>query len=395
MSDQSTLDSYFSSTQVVCKDVLRQYAQHGITDKLRPVVWKVLSGYLPEDTSLHEAKQKIKKAEYCNLVNFHFHVTKHKYPKAWKNVKDQIGKDIPRMSLKPFKIFKCKQFCQMLERISVVWSFEHADILFFQGLLDWVAVIILPFLFEHVPFEEARDISDIALFTDKWLLQIEADCYFTMSIVLEKYRELLEADFGRIFNAIQVLEKLIEVHHPILHTFLQEYPTAYMIATRSFICPFTRNFYAPYVFYLFDALMTTEMLHTHFYFVAGMFLENEELIIQSEDVIQTIQSLPTHEWGLNKMRIYISNAMMLYFNDTKNFATIFAPMSDPFETPPYLKNNTSQLTLKQLPHLDVITECIFRYALAFLIIRIFISLFTIIAIITATTVKKKLELQKK
>lgn len=164
---------------------------------------------------------------------------------------------------------------QMLERVSVVWSFEHADILFFQGLLDWVALFMIPFLFEHVPFNDSTVMTDLSCFTPKWLMQVETDTYFTLCCILDKYYSLYSADFERIFNAVEVLQDIMQRNHPSLNTFLLQYPNLYLTTSRSFICPFTRNFVFPQLFTVFDALLSTDIFVGHFYFVAALFTENE------------------------------------------------------------------------------------------------------------------------
>ncbi|EKE42105.1 hypothetical protein ENUP19_0364G0077 [Entamoeba nuttalli] len=393
-----SLEQYIAETPLIEINELKQRAKNGIPEKQRPFVWKVLCGYLPENVSLHSSKQKVKRREYCRLVQYHFHITQKNYPKAWKSVKEQIKKDIPRTYLKPFKLFKCKEFGDVIARISVVWSFEHADILFFQGLLDWVSLFFITYLFEHISFKDAIEITDLSSFTPKWILQVETDCYYSLCATLDKYRDLLVSDFGRIFNAVKVLENIVQKYDPTLNQFILEYPELYLTSTRSFICPFTRNFNFPQMYYIFDAMLSTEMFYSHFYFVAGLFIENEEHIMKDSDIIevmQAVQSLPTKTWDLQKIKIYISNALMMYHNDMPSKLEVFLPMQDPIQIPPYLKHKTSQLTLKQLPYLDEITQTLFRYTIALVLIRFFISLITVVIVVLALIIKHQTKLSLK
>ncbi|KAL7717670.1 Rab GTPase activating protein [Entamoeba marina] len=360
-----SLEDYLMKSNLLEKKVLCDFAKNGLPERHRSLVWKVLCGYLPETKSLHSSKQKIKKKEYINLVNYHFNNTKSKYPGAWKNI---------------------------ISRISVVWSFENADILFFQGLLDWVSILILPFLFEHVSFSEAVGYTDLDIFTPKWLLKVETDTYFCLCCILDKYQHLLSGDFAHIFNAVDTLQNIIGRHYPQLNEFILNYPDLYLTSTRSFICPFTRNFNPPQLFTVFDALMSTDMFHAMFYFVACIFTENSDIITADDDIIevmQAVQTLPTKTWSSSRVQIYISNALMLYYNDIESMSTIFEPMSKKVETPTYLKPKTSQLTLKQLPLLNDIAYGVFRYTIALVLMRFFVSLITIVVTVVLIIIEKK------
>ena len=105
-----SLESYLNGTTVLDKAVLRQFASQGLPEAHRALVWKVICEYLPENTSLHASKQKVKRREYVNLAHYHYSVTRRRYPKAWENVKVQVDKDIGRTWIRPFKLFKCAAF---------------------------------------------------------------------------------------------------------------------------------------------------------------------------------------------------------------------------------------------------------------------------------------------
>ena len=312
-----TIEEYLSSTTLIDIKILKQYTQQGLPETVRSTVWKVLSGYLPVDISLHKSKQKVKKDEYIKLIQYHFNVSKNKYKKAWKSVVVQIKKDIPRTFLKPYQIFKNEQFRKIIGRIAIIWSFEHSDILFFQGLLDWIGLIIIPYLYEYVPFEQAHKIENLSDFTEKWLFQVETDCYFTLCHILDLYKPILENDFSRMFQAVEVIKNILQKHNQQLYNHMNS-DDVYLMGIKSFICPFTRNFEFPELFRIFDALLTTDMYHAHFYFVTCLYIENEESIMKAEDnfeMIFTIQDLPTKDWNMHQTRVYLKTALQLYRKD--------------------------------------------------------------------------------
>lgn len=105
-----TLETYIATHTTLDKEVLCTFLRNGISEKQRSIVWKVVAGYLPENVSLHNSQQNVKRKKYYDLVQYHFNVTRRKWPGAWKSVKEQINKDIPRTYMKPYAVFKCKEF---------------------------------------------------------------------------------------------------------------------------------------------------------------------------------------------------------------------------------------------------------------------------------------------
>ena len=276
-------------------------------------------------------------------------------------------------------------------RIAIVWSFEHADILFFQGLLDWIAIFLLPYLFEKIPFAKSVEITDLSEFTPKWLIQVETDTYYSLCGVLNKYHKLLESDFGNIFNAVEVLKNIIKKHDPEFHIFLDSYQGLYLTTTKSFICPFTRSFCMPQLYLLFDSLLCSDMFTLHFYFAAGIFFEHRHDIMNVDDiteVMEVVQDLPTMKWTVERMKVFIQNAIIDYQNDKKDHFELFEPMEGKTVEAVYKKTSMSQLTSKQIPILNDISYTLFQYSVILLLFRIFISMVVVIVVVL---VKAKLK----
>ncbi|XP_006164678.1 TBC1 domain family member 22A isoform X2 [Tupaia chinensis] len=123
---------------------LRKLSWSGIPKLVRPITWKLLSGYLPANVDRRPATLQRKQEEYFAFIEHYYH---SRNDEAHQDTYRQIHIDIPRMS--PEALILQPKVTEIFERILFIWAIRHPASGYVQGINDLVTPFFVVFLCEH------------------------------------------------------------------------------------------------------------------------------------------------------------------------------------------------------------------------------------------------------
>ncbi|KAL2103418.1 hypothetical protein ACEWY4_000286 [Coilia grayii] len=165
---------------------LRKHSWSGIPREVRPITWRLLSGYLPANMERREQVLQRKREEYFGFIEQYYHSRTDEHH---RDTYRQIHIDIPRTNpLIP--LFQQPLVQEVFERILFTWAIRHPASGYVQGINDLVTPFFVVFLSEFVEEDvENFEMSALPLDTQR---NIEADSFWCMSKLLDGIQRLLQ-----------------------------------------------------------------------------------------------------------------------------------------------------------------------------------------------------------
>lgn len=191
--------SYLLEQDLLNFVALKELSWSGVPRKLRPVIWRLLSGYLPTSLERRNPVLERKRIDYQALVKQYFHVDAR--DESQQDTFRQIHIDVPRMN-PHVPLFQQKLVQEMFERILFIWAIRHPASGYVQGINDLVTPFFIVFLQEQVG--ATKDLETYR-FEDLPLEQrdiIEADSFWCISKFLESIQD------NYIFAQLGIQEKV-------------------------------------------------------------------------------------------------------------------------------------------------------------------------------------------
>ncbi|ROI46609.1 TBC1 domain family member 22B [Anabarilius grahami] len=125
---------------------LRKHSWSGIPREVRPVTWRLLSGYLPANRERRDLVLQRKREEYFGFIEQYYH---SRTDDNHRDTYRQIHIDIPRTNpLIP--LFQQPLVQEVFERILFIWAIRHPASGYVQGINDLVTPFFVVFLSEFV-----------------------------------------------------------------------------------------------------------------------------------------------------------------------------------------------------------------------------------------------------
>ncbi|XP_068955405.1 TBC1 domain family member 22A isoform X2 [Petaurus breviceps papuanus] len=124
---------------------LRKLSWSGIPKQVRPITWKLLSGYLPANVDRREGTLRRKQKEYFAFIDQYYD---SRNDEAHQDTYRQIHIDIPRMS--PDTLILQPKVTEIFERILFIWAIRHPASGYVQGINDLVTPFFVVFICEHI-----------------------------------------------------------------------------------------------------------------------------------------------------------------------------------------------------------------------------------------------------
>uniref|UniRef100_A0A8C8DLQ7 TBC1 domain family, member 22a n=1 Tax=Oryzias sinensis TaxID=183150 RepID=A0A8C8DLQ7_9TELE len=159
-------------------DELRKLSWSGIPRQVRPITWKLLSGYLPANAERRESVLQRKRQEYFGFIEQYYDSRNDEHH---QDTYRQIHIDIPRMH--PESLVLQPKVTEIFERILFIWAIRHPASGYVQGINDLVTPFFVVFLFEYI--EEEVENFDVSSLQEEALRNIEADSFWCMSKLLD------------------------------------------------------------------------------------------------------------------------------------------------------------------------------------------------------------------
>lgn len=306
-------------------DQLRKDCWLGIPHKLRPTIWRLLSGYLPTNFERREVTLARKREEYWRYVEQYFHT---RYEDQHQDTFRQIHIDIPRMCpLIP--LFQQKMVQEIFERILYIWAIRHPASGYVQGINDLVTPFFVVFLSEFISYDTEVGTFDVGQLPREQIEIVEADSFWCVTALLDTIQD------NYTFAQPGIQRKLLQLRHLMsrvdsqLHRHLESHGVEYLqFAFRWMNNLLMREIPLRATIRLWDTYLSERNGFSQFHsYVCAAFLRMWSKQLQAEKEFQGImillQNLPTHNWGDQQICELTADAfsLMAVFDGAKNHLT--------------------------------------------------------------------------
>lgn len=292
---------------------LRRLSWSGIPKPVRPITWKLLSGYLPASAERRAATLQRKREEYFALVERYYG---SRNDESHQDTYRQIHIDIPRMS--PEALTLQPAVTEIFERILFIWAIRHPASGYVQGINDLVTPFFVVFICEHVEEEDA-DIADVSRVPADALRSVEADTFWCTSRLLDGIQDNYTFAQPGIQTKVRVLEELVSRIDEQVHRHLEQHEVRYLqFAFRWMNNLLMREVPLRCTIRLWDTYQSEPegFSRFHLYVCAAFLVRWRKEILEERDfqeLLLFLQNLPTARWGDEEVSLLLAEAYRLKF----------------------------------------------------------------------------------
>lgn len=295
---------------------LKELSWSGVPRKMRAVIWRLLSGYLPTSLERRNSVLERKRIDYQALVKQYFHVDAR--DESQQDTFRQIHIDVPRMN-PHVPLFQQKLVQEMFERILFIWAIRHPASGYVQGINDLVTPFFIVFLQEQVGTEKDLETYRFEELPIEQRDIIEADSFWCISKFLDCIQDnYIFAQLG-IQEKVNQLKELIQRIDVTLHKHLQSHGVDYLqFSFRWMNNLLTRELPLYCTIRLWDTYLAESDGFAVFqlYVCAAFLLHWREQLLQENDfqgLMLLLQNLPTHNWLDSHISLLVAEAFRLKF----------------------------------------------------------------------------------
>ncbi|KAG8187702.1 hypothetical protein JTE90_000168 [Oedothorax gibbosus] len=301
---------------------LRTLSWSGVPTSIRPVTWRLLSGYLPTCLERRESFLQRKKEEYLTFVSRYYD---NKNDDVHQETYRQIHIDVPRMS--PLVPLFQQEIVQMaFERILYILALRHPACGYVQGMNDLVTPFFVVFLQDFVPPDADVESYDVSQLSADSLQQVEADSYWCMAKLLDGIQDNYTFAQPGIQKKVHILKELIQRIDAPLHNHLKRHSIEYLqFSFRWMNNLLMRELPLACTIRLWDTYLSEPNGFSNFHlYVCAAFLKywSRELLREKDfqGLMLSLQNLPTLHWGDNEISLLVAEAYRLkyMFDDAPN-----------------------------------------------------------------------------
>uniref|UniRef100_A0A3P9A232 Rab-GAP TBC domain-containing protein n=1 Tax=Esox lucius TaxID=8010 RepID=A0A3P9A232_ESOLU len=313
--DKSRLDKfkYLLSCPNTDLEELRKHSWSGIPREVRPITWRLLSGYLPANMERREQVLKRKRDEYFGFIEQYYH---SRTDETYRDTYRQIHIDIPRTNpLIP--LFQQPTVQEVFERILFIWAIRHPASGYVQGINDLVTPFFVVFLSEFVEEDvENFDVASLPLDTQR---NIEADSFWCMTKLLDGIQDNYTFAQPGIQNKVKALEELVSRIDEDIHNYFKRNEVEYLqFAFRWMNNLLMRELPLRCTIRLWDTYQAEQegFSHFHLYVCAAFLIEWRKEILSMVDfqgLLMLLQNLPTIHWGNEEVGLLLAEAYRLKY----------------------------------------------------------------------------------
>ncbi|XP_061815766.1 TBC1 domain family member 22A isoform X2 [Nerophis lumbriciformis] len=313
---------------------LRKLSWSGIPRQVRPITWKLLSGYLPANAERRDNVLQRKRQEYFGFIQQYYDSRNDEHH---QDTYRQIQIDIPRMSpeslvLQPkvteihidiprtnplIPLFQQASVQEIFERILFIWAIRHPASGYVQGINDLVTPFFVVYVFEYI--EEEVENFDVSSLQEEALRNIEADSFWCMSKLLDGIQDNYTFAQPGIQRKVKALEELVSRIDESVHHHMQHYEVEYLqFAFRWMNNLLMRELPLRCTIRLWDTYQAEPegFSHFHLYVCAAFLVRWRKEILEERDfqgLMILLQNLPTMHWGNEEVSVLLAEAYRLKF----------------------------------------------------------------------------------
>uniref|UniRef100_A0AAZ3RUJ4 Rab-GAP TBC domain-containing protein n=1 Tax=Oncorhynchus tshawytscha TaxID=74940 RepID=A0AAZ3RUJ4_ONCTS len=291
---------------------LRKLSWSGIPRQVRPITWKLLSGYLPANTERRESTLQRKRQEYFGFIEQYYDSRNEEHH---QDTYRQIRIDIPRMS--PECLMLQPMVTEIFERILFIWAIRHPASGYVQGINDLVTPFFVVYVFEYT--KEEVENFDVSSLQEAALRNIEADSFWCMSKLLDGIQDNYTFAQPGIQRKVKALEELVSRIDETVHVHMQQYEVEYLqFAFRWMNNLLMRELPLRCTIRLWDTYQAEPegFSHFHLYVCAAFLVRWRKEILDQRDfqgLMILLQNLPTMHWGNEEVSVLLAEAYRLKF----------------------------------------------------------------------------------
>ncbi|XP_033930559.1 TBC1 domain family member 22A isoform X3 [Gymnodraco acuticeps] len=291
---------------------LRKLSWSGIPRQVRPITWKLLSGYLPANAERRESVLQRKRQEYFGFIQQYYDSRNDEHH---QDTYRQIQIDIPRMS--PESLVLQPKVTEIFERILFIWAIRHPASGYVQGINDLVTPFFVVYVFEYI--EEEVENFDVSSLQEEALRNIEADSFWCMSKLLDGIQDNYTFAQPGIQRKVKALEELVSRIDESVHRHMQQYEVEYLqFAFRWMNNLLMRELPLRCTIRLWDTYQAEPegFSHFHLYVCAAFLVRWRKEILEERDFqgqMILLQNLPTMHWGNEEVSVLLAEAYRLKF----------------------------------------------------------------------------------
>ncbi|XP_062852530.1 TBC1 domain family member 22A isoform X1 [Trichomycterus rosablanca] len=294
-------------------DELRKLSWSGIPRQVRPITWKLLSGYLPANAERRASTLQRKRQEYFGFIQQYYDSRNDEHH---QDTYRQIHIDIPRTNpLIP--LFQQASVQEIFERILFIWAIRHPASGYVQGINDLVTPFFVVYIFEYI--EEEVENFDVSSLEEEVLRNIEADSFWCMSKLLDGIQDNYTFAQPGIQRKVKALEELVSRIDVTVHQHMQQYEVEYLqFAFRWMNNLLMRELPLRCTIRLWDTYQAEPegFSHFHLYVCAAFLVHWRKEILEEKDfqgLMILLQNLPTMHWGNEEVSVLLAEAYRLKF----------------------------------------------------------------------------------
>ncbi|XP_074840238.1 TBC1 domain family member 22A isoform X3 [Carettochelys insculpta] len=294
-------------------DELRKLSWSGIPKQVRPITWKLLSGYLPANVDRREGTLQRKRKEYFAFVEQYYD---SRNDESHQDTYRQIHIDIPRMNPEALRLQP--KATEIFERILFIWAIRHPASGYVQGINDLVTPFFVVFICEYIAEEEVENF-DVSSLPEEVLQNIEADSYWCMSKLLDGIQDNYTFAQPGIQKKVKMLEELVSRIDEQVHRHLDQHEVKYLqFAFRWMNNLLMREVPLRCTIRLWDTYQSEPegFSHFHLYVCAAFLVRWRKEILEERDfqeLLIFLQNLPTMHWGNEDISVLLAEAYRLKF----------------------------------------------------------------------------------
>ncbi|XP_052016234.1 TBC1 domain family member 22A [Apodemus sylvaticus] len=292
---------------------LRKLSWSGIPKPVRPMTWKLLSGYLPANVDRRPATLQRKQKEYFAFIEHYYN---SRNDEVHQDTYRQIHIDIPRMS--PEALILQPKVTEIFERILFIWAIRHPASGYVQGINDLVTPFFVVFICEYTDQEDV-DKVDVSSVPAEVLRNIEADTYWCMSKLLDGIQDNYTFAQPGIQMKVKMLEELVSRIDERVHRHLDGHEVRYLqFAFRWMNNLLMRELPLRCTIRLWDTYQSEPegFSHFHLYVCAAFLVRWRREILEERDfqeLLLFLQNLPTARWDDQDVSLLLAEAYRLKF----------------------------------------------------------------------------------
>ncbi|KAL1923840.1 uncharacterized protein VTP21DRAFT_8820 [Calcarisporiella thermophila] len=289
---------------------LRKLSWNGVPEKMRPMVWQLLLGYLPCNSDRRAATLARKRKEYEDSVAQAFARGQSGLDQT---IWHQIRIDVPRTN-PGIPLYQCPTTQQSLERILYVWAIRHPASGYVQGINDLVTPFFQVFLSSYI--DGNPETCDSSKLPREVLSVVEADSFWCLTKLLGGIQDNYTFAQPGIQRQIVMLRDLIyRIDVPLASHLDAEGVEFLQFAFRWMNCLLMREFQLRHTIRMWDAYLSEGpdgFSVFHLYVCAAFLVKWSEQLrsMDFQEIMMFLQALPTQHWTDKEVELLLSEAFM-------------------------------------------------------------------------------------